>query len=176
MVKVLLPALDAAVDADGDIALLTDNAAVAASLVAGGQVCESISKIIKLGALKGLGRHVVLEPEHLGHLHLDAHLAANVLEELVLGVVDLFSLFNRSMVEPQNDVPVVAIIGKVGPCNRQRLIGIMGENSEGAGGVKANALDLGRVDGRLADNSADTFADALPDVCGRLLLGEGQNR
>ena len=147
MVKVLLPALDAAVDADGDIALLTDNTAVAASLVAGGQVCESISKIIKLGALKDLGWHVVLEPEHLGHLHLDAHLAANILEELVLGVVDLLGLFNRPMVEPKNDVPVVAIVGKVRPCDRQRLIGIMGENSEGAGGVKANALDLGRVDG-----------------------------
>lgn len=173
VVKVLLPALDAAVDTNGDVALLTDDTAVAASLVASSQVCEGISKIVKLGTLKDLGRHVVLEPEHLGHLHLDAHLAANVLEKLVLGVVDLLGLLDRSMVKPQNDVPVVAVICKVRPCDGQRLIGIVGENSEGAGGVKANALDLGRVDGRLADDPADTFADALPDVCGRLLLGAG---
>lgn len=117
---------------------------------------------------------MVLEPEDLGHLHLDAHLSANVLEELVVGVVDLFGLFDGSMVEPQDDVAVVAIVGEVRSGNGQRLVSVVSKDSKRAGGVEANALDAGRVNGGLADNATDAFAYALPDICGRLLLGEGQ--
>jgi hypothetical protein len=173
MVEIFLPALDTAINAYRYKALLANNTAVATSLVACGQVCESICKIIELGTLKQLGRHVVLEPEDLGHLHLDAHLSADVLEELVLGVVDLFGLFNGPVVEPQNDVAVVTIVCEVGSGNGERLVSVVSEYGQRAGGIEANALDAGWIDGRLANDTPDTFADALPDICGGLLLEKG---
>jgi hypothetical protein len=174
MVEVFLPTLDAAVDANRDVALLANNTAVAASLVASSQVSESICKIVELGTLKHLWGHMVLEPEDFGHLHLDAHLSTNVLEELVVGVVDLFGLFDRSVVEPQDDIAVVAIICEVRSGDRKGLVSVVSEDGKRAGGVEANALDAGGVDGGLADNATDTFADALPDICGGLFLCESQ--
>jgi hypothetical protein len=141
MVEVLLPTLDATVDTHRDIALLANNTAVATSLVASSQVCKSIGKIIELGTCEQLRRHVVLEPENLGHLHFNAHLSTNILEKLVLGVVDLFGLFNRSVIEPENDVPVIAIVCEVWAGDGEWFVGVVGEDSERAGGVKANALD-----------------------------------
>lgn len=173
MVEIFLPALDTAINAYRDKALLANNTAVATSFIASGQVCESICKIVELGTLEQLGRHVVLEPEDLGHLHLDAHLSADVFEELVLGVVDLLGLFNGPVVEPQNDVAVVTIVCEVRSGNGKRLVGVVSEYSQRAGGIEANALDAGRIDGRLANDTPDTFADALPDICGGLLLEKG---
>lgn len=115
---------------------------------------------------------MVLEPEDFGHLHLDAHLSTNVLEELVVGVVNLFGLFDRSVVEPQDDVTVVSIVCKVRSGDRKWLVSVVSEDGKRAGGVEANALDAGGVDRGLADNTADTLTDALPDICGGLFLGE----
>jgi hypothetical protein len=173
MVEIFLPALDTTINAYRDIALLANNTAVATSFVASGQVCESICKIVELGTLEQLGRHVVLEPEDLGHLHLDAHLSADILEELVLGIVDLLGLFNGPVVEPQNDVAVVTVVCEVRSGNRERLVGVVSEDGQRAGGIEANTLDAGRIDSRLANDTPDTFADALPDICGGLLLEKG---
>ena len=48
----------------------------------------------------------------------------------------------------------------------------MGEDGKRASCIKANALDTRGVDCGLADDAADAFADALPDVCGGLFLEE----
>jgi len=172
MVEVFLPTLDATIDTHWDEALLADNTAVATGLVASSQVGESISKIIELGTCEQLRRHVVLEPEHLWHLHLNAHFSTNIFEKLVLSVVDLLALFDRSVIEPQDDVAVIAIICEVWAGDGERLVGVVGEDGKRAGSIKANALDARGVDCGLADNAADTFADALPDICGGLFLDE----
>ena len=99
-VKVFLPALDTAINADRDKALLADGAAKAAGLRARGHVCEGIGQIVELAARKLLGRHVVLEPQDLGHLHLDVHGAANVAQQVVAGGIDGVSLLERTVVEP----------------------------------------------------------------------------
>lgn len=130
MVKVLLPALDTAVHADGDVALLTDGAAEAAGLVASGQVGEGIRQVVKLAAGKEIGGHVVLEPEDLGDLHFDAHLAADVLEQLVLGGVDLFRLLDRAVVKPQDNVAIVAIVGEIGAGDGDGLVGVVGKDGQ----------------------------------------------
>ncbi len=130
VVKIFLPALDAAINADGNVALLANGAAEAARLVAGSQVSKGIRQIVKLAAGKEIGRHVVLEPEDLGDLHLDAHLAANVLEQLVVGGVDLFRLLDRAVVKPQDNVAVVAIVGEVGAGDGNGLVGVAGKDCE----------------------------------------------
>src|SRR5687768_17301762 len=91
LVKVLLPTLDTAINTNRDETLLTNGATEAPSLVASRQMGQSIRQIVKLALVPQLRRHVVLEPESLGDLHLDAHLATDVLEQLVTGRVDLLS-------------------------------------------------------------------------------------
>jgi hypothetical protein len=131
---------------------------------------QRIREVVELAAVKQLRRHVVLEPEHLGDLHLDAHGAADVLEQLVLGVVDELRLGDGAVVQPQDDVAVVAVVGKGRPCDGHGLVRVVGEDGQGACRVEADALDLGRVDGSFGDDAADAFADAEPDVGRRLLL------
>ena len=51
------------------------------------------------------------------------------------------------MVEPKNDVAVVAIfVIEVGPSNRDRFVSVVPEDSKGACGVEANATNGTRVD------------------------------
>lgn len=51
------------------------------------------------------------------------------------------------MVEPKNDVAVVAIfVIEVGPSNRDRFVSVVPEDSKGACGVEANAANGTRVD------------------------------
>lgn len=109
---------------------------------------------------------MVLEPEDFGHLHLDAHLSTNVLEELVVGVVDLLGLGDRPVIEPQDYIPVITIVCEVRSSDGKWLVCVVCEDGERAGRIETNAFDAGRVNCRLADNAADTFADALPDICG----------
>lgn len=113
---------------------------------------------------------MVLEPQDLGDFHLNAHLASNILEQLVISGIDLFCLLDRTVVQPENDVAVVAIVGEIGAGNGNRLVGIVGEDGQGAGGVEADTLDLVWVDERLLHNSAHALADTAPDVCCGLFL------
>ena len=128
--EILLPALLAVVNANRDISLLADSAAEATSLIPSSQMSESITQIVKLASRKLLGGHIVLEPQDLGDLHLNAHFATNILEELVLGAVDQFRFLNRAMVEPENNVAVVAIVGEIRSGDGHGFIGVGGEDGE----------------------------------------------
>lgn len=88
----------------------------------------------------------------------------------MLSVVDLLRLLNGTVVQPEDDIAVVAIVGKVGASHGYGLVGVGRENSKGAGGIEANALDLAGIDCGFLDDTASALANALPDVCGRLFL------
>lgn len=64
----------------------------------------------------------------------------------MLGSVDLLRLLDWPMIQPQDDVAVVAIIGKVRARDGHGFIGVIGEDGEGASSVKSNALDVVGVD------------------------------
>lgn len=98
--EIFLPALLTSIHTNGNIALLADSAAKASVLIARGQVRQRISQIIELAAVEQLLGHIVLEPQHLGNLHLDAHLAAYVAEQVVARGIDLVRLLDRTMVQP----------------------------------------------------------------------------
>lgn len=170
MIKVLLPPLDAPVHPDGNIALLAHSTAETPRLGPRRHVRQRIRQIIKLAPVKQVGRHVVLEPKHLGHLHLDAHGAADVAQEVVARLVDGLGLGQRAVVQPQDDVAVVAVVGKVRAGHGDGLVGVVREDGEGAGGVEADAADACGVDLGLGDDLADAEADATPDVGGGLFL------
>lgn len=175
VVEVLLPALDAAIDADGDKALLADGAAVAPGLTAGGQMGQGVGQVVELAAIERLGRHVPLQPGDLGDLHLDAHPAADIAQEVVVGGVDLVGFGQGPVVQPEDDVAVIAVVGKVGTRHGHWLVSVVGEDGERAGGIEANALDGLGVDSGLGDDLPDADGNAVPDVGGRLfLIGLGQ--
>lgn len=79
--------------------------------------------------------------------------------------IDLLSLLNWSVVKPENDVAVVAIILEVWTSNRYRLVGIVREDSKRAGGVETHTTDGIRVNVVLAEDSLNARADAPPDIC-----------
>lgn len=163
--EVILPALNAAVNADRNVSLLADGAAEAPCLVASSHVRERISEIVELAAVKELLGHVVLEPQDLGNFHLDAHGAANVLQQIVLRGVDLLRLLDGTVVQPENDIAVVTIgIVEIGAGYGDGLVGVVAEDGEGAGGVETDALDDLRVDLGLDENLLHAVADASPNI------------
>lgn len=168
--EVFLPTLFTVVNTDGNVSLLTDGATKASGLIASSQVRKGIAQIVKLATGKLLSGHVVLEPKNLGDFHFNAHLATDIFKKLVLGAVDQFRLLNGAVVEPQDNVAVVAIVGKVRTGDGYRLIGVGRENGERASRIEANTFNEAWVNVGLTHNSADTLADALPNVCGGLLL------
>lgn len=98
--KVLLPALYAAINTNRYVTLLTNGTAEAAGLATGCHVCESISEIVELALVEQLLGHVVLEPEDLGNLHLNAHRSTDISQEVVVGGINLLGLFDGSVVQP----------------------------------------------------------------------------
>ena len=169
--KVILPALDTAIDTDRDKTLLAHDTAVAAGFAASGNVGESIRQIVKLAAVEQLLWHVVLEPQDFWDLHLNAHLTANVAEEVVVGGINLLRLLFGTVIEPEDDIAVIAIlIVEFGAGDRDRLVGVIGEDCERASSVEANAANRRLVDVVLVQSALDRLADAVPDVCGRLFL------
>lgn len=140
--EVLLPALDAAVDAPGHEALLADDAAEAAGLAAGGHVGQGVCQVVELALVEELLGHVVLEPEGLWDLHLDGHLAADVTQHVVARGVDLLGLLLGPVVKPEDDVAVLAVlVGEVRPCHAHGLVRLPVEDGERAGGIEADAAD-----------------------------------
>ncbi len=129
VIKVLLPALDTAIYTDRDVTLLADGAAEAAGLVTSSNVGKGIAEIVELGSCKELWRHVVLEPKNLRDLHFDTHFASDVSEQVVVSVIDELGLIDGTVVQPQNDVPVVSIVLEVGAGDGDWLVGIVRENS-----------------------------------------------
>ena len=71
------------------------------------------------------------------------------------------------MVQPEHDVPVIV---KFGPGHGDGLIGIVGEDSKGAGSIKCQTADGGRVNVMLVEYTLDGGTDTTPDVVCRLLL------
>ena len=104
--EILLPALDAAVHAHRDIALLTDDAAEAPLLISGSNVGQRIGKVKELALIKDFLGHVVLQPQDLGDLHFNGHLAADVAQQVVVGRVDFLSLLDGTVVQPEDDIAV----------------------------------------------------------------------
>jgi hypothetical protein len=169
-VEVLLPALDTAVDTDWYETLLAYGAAKASRFVPGRQMGEGIAQIVELAAVEELGRHMVLQPQDLGDLHFNAHFATDISKEIVAGLIDLIRLIASSVVEPQNHVSCVAIVFKTGSGDGNWLVGVVGEHSQRAGGIEADALDVGGVYLGLMNYFLDAVANASPDVRCRLLL------
>lgn len=83
------------------------------------------------------------------------------------GSIDLGGLLDRSVVEPQDNVPVII---KFGTCHRDWLIGVLGEDGEGAGGVESKASDATRIDVVLIEYALDGGTDTSPHIIRRLLL------
>lgn len=144
-IKVLLPSLDSSIDTNWNKTLFTDSATETAVLVSRGQVREGVAQVVKLALGKQLRRHVVLEPEDLGHFHFDTHLPTDIFEQLVACAVDLLSLFDRAMVQPEDDVAVVTIIGKVLASHRYWFISFVVEYRKRTSSIKADTLDGIRV-------------------------------
>lgn len=72
------------------------------------------------------------------------------------------------MVQPQYNVAVIVVLGS---CDRDRLIRVVGENSEGAGSVKCKASNGVGNDIMLIQYTLDRVADAAPDIiCGLFLF------
>lgn len=133
---------------------------------------QSIGQVVELASGEQIGGHVVLQPQNLGNLHFDAHGATNIAQEVVTGGIDLVSLLDGSVVEPQNDVAIVAIVREVWAGDGYWLVGIVSENGERASGIKANTLDASQWDERVCNDFLDTIADCVPDVSRGLLLEE----
>lgn len=81
--------------------------------------------------------------------------------------IDLGRLVDGTMVQPEHDVMVIV---KSGRCHRYGLIGIMGEDGEGACGIKGQASDGVGVDVVLVENLLHRIANASPYVICRLFL------
>lgn len=62
------------------------------------------------------------------------------------GGIDLVSLLDGSVVEPQNNVSIVAIIRKFWAGDGYWFVGVVSENGERASGIKANTLDASQWD------------------------------
>ena len=169
--EVLLPTLLATIDTNWDVTLLADGRTKAAGILPSGHLGQSIAQVVEVALCEKLWRHVVLQPEDLGHLHFNAHCATDIAEEVVLGSVDLLRLFNGTVVEPQDDVTVVAVcVVELWARNALGLAGLFVEDCERAGCVKANAADCFRVDVVLVHGTLDGVADALPYVGHGLFL------
>lgn len=84
--------------------------------------------------------------------------------------IDLLGLLDRSVVQPQDDITVVAIVIEVGSGNGDRFVGIVGKYSQRASRIEANSLDQGNVNVRLVDDPLDAMADTVPDVRRGLFL------
>jgi hypothetical protein len=86
------------------------------------------------------------------------------------GGVDFFGFGERSMVQPENNVAVVAIISEVRVGNRNGFVGVRGENCQGASCVEADSLDACRRDSRSGETRPNARCDSPPYVSGRLFL------
>lgn len=168
--EILLPTLGAAVDTYRDVALLAHGTAEASRVASGSQVRQRIAEIIELAAIEQLLWHVVLQPEGFGDLHLNAHLSADIAEEVVAGGIDLLGLFDGAVIQPQYDIAVIAVVLEVGPGYGDGLVRVFREYRQRTSGIEADSLDQGGVDTRLVNDTLYTMAYTVPDVGGGLFL------
>lgn len=88
----------------------------------------------------------------------------------MVGSIDLRGFLNRTVIQPQDHV---AVRIEIGARYRDRLVGIIGENRQGAGGIKPDTSDCVRVDIVLVNSTLNGDTDATPDIGGRLFLEAG---
>lgn len=162
-----MPSLDAPIDTNGYVSLLADHTAETPLFVARGNVRKGIRQIIELAFVKKLLGHVVLKPKNFWDLHLNGHLSANIAQQVVIGRIDLRGFLNWTVIQPQDHV---AVRVEVRARYRNRLVSIIGENRQGAGGVKPDTSDRVRVDIVLANSALNGDTNAMPDIGGRLFL------
>jgi hypothetical protein len=87
--------------------------------------------------------------------------------------IDPLGFLNWSMIKPENNIAIISIIGEAGAGDWHWFIGIVGKDREGTGCIEAYSADGGGIDTVLAESSLHAYADASPDVCGRLLVVAG---
>lgn len=88
----------------------------------------------------------------------------------MVGGIDCFGFFDRTVIQPQNHV---AICFEVGAGDGNGLIIASGENAQRTCRVEANSSNGVRIDIILADGTVDSGADAPPDVRRGLFLEIG---
>lgn len=120
---------------------LADHRTEGASIYACGTPCEEIGKIKGAPDVAKGGGEIPLQPQQLGYLHLQGHLTANILEQLVLGGIDLIRLHLSTMVHPQYDV----LLRLAALAHRQRSP-LLAQYDQRASGIEADALDLRLID------------------------------
>ena len=81
----------------------------------------------------------------------------------MFGGINLLRLFDGPMIQPQYDVMVII---EFWSSHGDGLISVMGEDGEGAGSIKTNATDGGRVNVLLVKDTLDRSADTTPDIVG----------
>lgn len=163
--KVLVPPL-APLDARRDVRALARQRAVAPRLVARRFEREPIGQIKELALLKDRLGHVLLEPEDLRDLHLEAHRPADVLEHHAPRRVDRLGLVVRAVVGPEDDVAFSGLGADVGaPGSGSDGLGsaIEGGYGKRAGRVEADPAYECVGDTRLAKDVLARLRDAVPD-------------
>jgi hypothetical protein len=133
-------------------------------------MCQRIRQIIELAAIKELRWHVVLEPKNFGYLHFNAHLPSHISQEIVTGSVDLLGFFHWSVIQPEDDISIIAIIREVRTSDGNWFIGIVGKHGKGTGSVKTNSSNGRRIDVMLIKCPVYTLANTPPYVRSRLLI------
>lgn len=147
--------------------MLADHTAETSLFISRSNVRKGIRQIIELAFVKELLGHVILEPKNLRDLHLNRHLSADITEQVVVGSIDLCGFLDWTVIEPQDHV---AVRIEVRTRYRDRLVGVIGENRQGAGGIKPDTSNRVRVNIVLADSALNGDTNAMPDVRGRLFL------
>jgi len=153
--KIFLPPFHAPIDPDRNKSLLANDTAIASSIASSGQVGEGIAKIVELAAVEDFFWHVVLQPQNFRNLHLDGHLPSNIAKKVVASSVDLLSLLDRSVIQPQNDIAIVAVsVVKVRAGYADRLVCVFCEDGKRACSVESNATDGVSINAVLVHSSA----------------------
>ncbi|MFT3962358.1 MAG: hypothetical protein QM701_13080 [Propionivibrio sp.] len=111
---------------------------------------------------------VLLEPEDLGQLHLDADFAADVGQRGIVRGVERRRLRAGAVVHPHDDVALG--LARLGDGNR---LPAGADRHQRAGGVDADRGDARRVDRRGGDRFAHGGANLRPDVGGGLFDEQG---
>ena len=111
--EILLPALHTAINTHGDISLLANDAAEASLLITSSYMLERVCEVVELTPVEQLRRHVIFQPQNFWHLHLYAHCATHISQQIVVCSVDLLGLLHRPMIEPQHHVVIIPALVKL---------------------------------------------------------------
>ena len=85
----------------------------------------------------------------------------------MIGSVDLVRFLYRSMVKPEDDVAIFAVLViEIRPSDTHRLVGISGENGEGACCIESDPLYAVTIDVVICQGFLNRPADAVPDIGG----------